>query len=79
MSGHYRLGAYHDLNRDLKYQANEPFLRAGPGLPFTCRSGDLHRGIALRIPPTGAVGQCVDAGCRAYVEEFFGGPLDCDE
>lgn len=55
-AGHYRLAAFHDLNRDLKYQANEPFLPAGPALPFTCRSGEAYRGIALRIPPTGAIG-----------------------
>jgi pimeloyl-ACP methyl ester carboxylesterase len=52
-AGNYRLAAFQDLNGDLKYQPGEPFLRADPGPLLDCRTGEPHRGIALRIPAAG--------------------------
>jgi pimeloyl-ACP methyl ester carboxylesterase len=53
-AANYRLAAFQDLNRDLKYQPDEPFLPPVPGPLVTCRTGEPHRGIALRIPVTGS-------------------------
>jgi pimeloyl-ACP methyl ester carboxylesterase len=51
--GRYGLAAFQDLNRDLKYQPGEPFLRADPQRLAECRPGEDFKGIALRIPAAG--------------------------
>lgn len=49
-AGTYGLAAFQDLNRDLKYQPGEPFLRADAGGIVTCAAGEARKDIALRIP-----------------------------
>ena len=49
----YGLAAFQDLNRDLKYQPGEPFLRPDASGVFTCAAAEARRDIALRIPAAG--------------------------
>ena len=51
--GTYGLAAFQDLNRDLKYQPGEPFLRPDASGVFTCAAAEARRDIALRIPAAG--------------------------
>ena len=52
--GRYALVAFQDLNRDLKLQPDEPFLRPpGDGSLIDCQRGGRHGGIVLRIPADG--------------------------
>lgn len=52
-TGTYALAALQDVNRDLKLQPDEPFLRPEPGSRFTCQPGEERPGLALRIPAAG--------------------------
>ena len=52
-AGTYGLAAFQDLNHDLKYQPGEPFLRVEPAGRLVCSTGEMHKGIALRIPSAG--------------------------
>ena len=52
--GTYSIAAFQDLNRDLKLQPSEPFLRHGE---VTCESGGRLADIALRIPAAGRTGR----------------------
>lgn len=51
--GTYGVLAFQDLNRDLKHQPGEPYLRLEPERIFTCRAGESHANLALRIPAAG--------------------------
>ena len=52
-AGTYGLAAFQDLNRDLKYQPGEPFLRPDAGGAFNCAAGEVRKDVALRIPAAG--------------------------
>jgi uncharacterized alpha/beta hydrolase family protein len=52
-AGSYALIAFQDLNRDLKLQPDEPFLRPAGEALIDCRPGGRHAGIALRVPAGG--------------------------
>ena len=52
--GEYRLAAFEDSNRDLKYQPGEPFLGVEAAAPIRCTAGTKTRGIALRISASSA-------------------------
>jgi len=49
-AGGYGLVAFQDLNRDLKHQPDEPYLRLDASRLLTCKSGEQSGGHALRIP-----------------------------
>jgi pimeloyl-ACP methyl ester carboxylesterase len=51
--GTYGMVAFQDLNRDLKAQPDEPYLRADFERLITCKAGERHTGLALRIPAAG--------------------------
>jgi pimeloyl-ACP methyl ester carboxylesterase len=51
--GRYALAAFQDLNRDLKLQPGEPFLR---GNAVDCAAGERKADIALRVPAEGRSG-----------------------
>jgi len=51
--GQYALVAFQDLNRDLKLQPDEPFLRPQGERLIDCPPGGRLGGIALRIPADG--------------------------
>ena len=53
--GEYRLAAFEDSNRDLKYQPGEPFLGVEGAPPIHCKAGTRALDIALAIP-AGAAG-----------------------
>jgi uncharacterized alpha/beta hydrolase family protein len=53
-AGTYRLAAFQDLNRDLKLQPGEPFVRMAD---VTCRAGERNTELALRVPALGRSGQ----------------------
>ena len=48
--GEYRLAAFEDANRDLKYQPGESFLGVEATAPIQCAAGTRARDISLRIP-----------------------------
>src|SRR6187549_2839515 len=52
--GDYRLAAFEDSNRDLRYQPGEPFLGVDAAGPVKCGVGTRARGIALRVPASSA-------------------------
>src|SRR5688500_18304877 len=51
--GSYGVVAFHDLNRDLKLQTNEPYLRAENERLIVCKPGERRMDLALRIPADG--------------------------
>ncbi|HKY03035.1 MAG TPA: alpha/beta hydrolase [Burkholderiales bacterium] len=51
--GRYGLVAFQDVNRDLKYQPGEPFLRLEESRMLSCEAGQRHDNIALSIPVDG--------------------------
>lgn len=52
-AGTYGLGAFQDLNADLKLQQGESHLRMDPGKLVECQSGAAHKNIALDISASG--------------------------
>ena len=52
-AGTYGVVAFQDLNRDLKLQPDEPYLRLAPERTITCRAGEQRGDLALRIPADG--------------------------
>ena len=52
-AGTYGVVAFQDLNRDLKLQPDEPFLRLDPERTVTCKPGERRSDLALRIPADG--------------------------
>jgi pimeloyl-ACP methyl ester carboxylesterase len=52
-AGTYGVVAFQDLNRDLKLQPDEPFLRLDPERTLTCKPGERRSDLALRIPADG--------------------------
>lgn len=52
-AGTYGLVAFQDLSRDLKHQPDEPYLALEAERTVTCRTGEPHANIALRIPAAG--------------------------
>jgi uncharacterized alpha/beta hydrolase family protein len=54
--GDYGIGAFQDLNRDLKLQPDEPFLAVKENL-FSCKAGERRTDLALRIPTAGRTGR----------------------
>jgi pimeloyl-ACP methyl ester carboxylesterase len=52
-AGTYGVVAFQDLNRDLKLQPDEPFLRLDPERTITCKPGERRSDLALRIPADG--------------------------
>jgi len=52
-AGTYGVLAFQDLNRDLKAQPGEPFLRMEADQVFACKSGERRTDLALRIPAGG--------------------------
>jgi pimeloyl-ACP methyl ester carboxylesterase len=52
-AGAYGVAAFQDLNRDLKHQPDEPFLRVEREGLFTCKAGERRSDLALRIPAAG--------------------------
>jgi hypothetical protein len=55
--GEYRLAAFEDSNRDLRYQPGEPFLGVEAAPPIRCTAGTRARDIVLRIPASSAGGR----------------------
>ena len=53
--GDYRLGAFEDRNRDLKYQPGEPAMGTPAERPIKCTAGGRIRGAALAIPTAATV------------------------
>jgi pimeloyl-ACP methyl ester carboxylesterase len=49
----YGLVAFQDLNRDLKHQRDEPYLRLDEKALITCKPGERRTGLALRVPAAG--------------------------
>jgi pimeloyl-ACP methyl ester carboxylesterase len=71
-AGTYGLVAFQDLNRDLKLQPDEPFLR---GAELTCNAGERRADIALRVPAAGRSGRTdtVDVAtlqARSFSQQF---------
>jgi pimeloyl-ACP methyl ester carboxylesterase len=54
-AGTYGLVAFQDLNRDLKLQPGEPYLRSADWL--NCNAGEQRTDLALRIPAAGRSGR----------------------
>jgi pimeloyl-ACP methyl ester carboxylesterase len=54
-AGTYGVVAFQDLNRDLKLQPDEPFLRSADLL--SCTAGERRTDLALRIPAAGRSGR----------------------
>ena len=52
-AGTYGVVAFQDLNRDLKLQPDEPFLRVDSQALITCKPGERRMDLALRIPADG--------------------------
>ena len=52
-AGTYGVVAFQDLNRDLKHQPGEPFLRIEADRIFTCKAGERRSDMALMIPAAG--------------------------
>ena len=52
--GAYGVAAFQDLNRDLKLQPDEPFLKVQP---LDCKPGERRTDLALRIPADGRLGR----------------------
>jgi pimeloyl-ACP methyl ester carboxylesterase len=52
-AGTYGVAAFQDLNRDLKLQPGEPYLRIDKDRLLACKAGERHTGLALRIPAAG--------------------------
>jgi pimeloyl-ACP methyl ester carboxylesterase len=52
--GDYRLAAFEDSNRDLRYQPGEPFLGVDAAGPIKCGVGTRARDIALRVQASSA-------------------------
>ena len=52
-AGAYGVVAFQDLNRDLKAQPDEPYLRLEQDRILTCKPGDRRTDLALRIPADG--------------------------
>jgi pimeloyl-ACP methyl ester carboxylesterase len=52
-AGTYGVAAFQDLNRDLKHQRDEPYLRLERETLFTCKAGERRADLALRIPAAG--------------------------
>jgi len=52
-AGTYGVAAFQDLNRDLKHQRDEPYLRLEREGLFTCKTGERRTDLALRIPAAG--------------------------
>lgn len=52
-AGTYGLVAFQDLSRDLKRQPDEPYLPLEAERTVTCRAGEPHANMALRIPAAG--------------------------
>ena len=74
-AGTYGLAAFQDLNRDLKAQPGEPYLRVDKDRLLTCKAGERRTGVALRIPAAGRsrVGETIDISAlqvRSYNEQI---------
>ena len=52
-AGTYGVVAFQDLNRDLKAQPDEPYLRLEQDRILTCKPGERRTDLALRIPADG--------------------------
>jgi pimeloyl-ACP methyl ester carboxylesterase len=52
-AGTYGVIAFQDLNRDLKHQPGEPYLRIEADKIFTCKAGERRSDMALMIPAAG--------------------------
>src|SRR5688572_28903014 len=52
-AGTYGVVAFQDLNRDLKLQPDEPYLRVDQDRLHTCKAGERRMDLALRIPADG--------------------------
>jgi pimeloyl-ACP methyl ester carboxylesterase len=52
-AGTYGLGAFQDINADLKLQQGESYLRMDPGKLLECKSGVTRKDVALKIPAVG--------------------------
>jgi len=52
-AGSYGVVAFQDLNRDLKLQRDEPYLRADREHLITCKPGERRMDLVLRIPADG--------------------------
>ena len=52
-AGTYGVVAFQDLNRDLKLQPDEPYLRAEKERLITCKPGERRMDLALRVPADG--------------------------
>lgn len=52
--GDYRVAAFEDVNRDLRYQPGEPLARLAEGQSIPCAAGERPKGIALAIPAAGS-------------------------
>jgi pimeloyl-ACP methyl ester carboxylesterase len=74
-AGTYGVVAFQDLNRDLKLQPGEPYLRADKSRMFTCKAGERRSDLALRIPADGRSGfvETIDIAAlqaRTFSEQF---------
>jgi pimeloyl-ACP methyl ester carboxylesterase len=71
--GRYALAAFQDLNRDLKLQPGEPFLR---GDAVECAAGEHKADIALRVPAQGRLGSDATLDIAALQVRTYGEQLE---
>ena len=74
--GTYGVVAFQDLNRDLKLQRDEPYLRLDPERLITCRAGERRTDLALRIPADGRSPQNETVDVAALQARSFNEQLD---
>ena len=74
--GTYGVVAFQDLNRDLKLQRDEPYLRLDPERLITCRAGERRTDLALRIPADGRSPQNETIDVAALQARSFSEQLD---
>jgi uncharacterized alpha/beta hydrolase family protein len=73
-AGSYGVVAFQDLNRDLKLQRDEPYLRADGDRLLTCKPGERRTDLALRIPaggrsPLGETADIARLQARSFSEQ----------
>ena len=74
-AGAYGVVAFQDLNRDLRAQPGEPYLRLEKDRAFTCAPGERRTDLALKVPAEGRsrLGETIDVAAlqaRTFTEQF---------
>jgi pimeloyl-ACP methyl ester carboxylesterase len=73
--GTYGVAAFQDLNRDLRAQPQEPYLRLEKERVFTCMPGERRTDFVLNVPADGRsrLGETIDVASlqvRTFTEQF---------